>query len=139
MDKLISGHCLCGKNRFECLQPPIMSGNCHCRDCQRSNGSPFATLVIFKKLNVKVIRKHFKTFVDQGGSGKSVLRKFCVECGSSVVTEYEVTPELIAIMGGTLNHPHLFPPQWDIFVRSKQPWVKLAPQLKLFNDGFKRN
>ena len=139
MDKSIFGHCLCGKTHFRCFQPPIMSGNCHCRDCQRWTGSSFATIVIFKKLNVKIIRDRFQTFVHVGGSGKSVFRKFCIECGSSIFTEYEVTPDLIAIMGGTLNHYNLFPPQWDIYVRSKQPWVKLAPQLKSFNDGFKRN
>jgi len=139
MDKSIFGHCLCGNSLFQCFQPPIMSGHCHCRDCQRWTGSSFAALVIFKKPSVKILKDSFQTFVHQGGSRKSVFRKFCVECGSSVFTEYEVTPELIAIMGGTLNDYDLFPPEWDIYVRSKQAWIELSPQTKTFNDGFKRS
>ena len=38
----LSGGCLCGSVRYECSTQPVIEGNCHCRDCQKSSGSAFA-------------------------------------------------------------------------------------------------
>jgi hypothetical protein len=37
---------------------------------------------------------------------------------------------------GTLDEPARFPPQAHIYVRSKQPWLKLPPEVATFQGGY---
>jgi hypothetical protein len=138
MAAFAAGGCLCGAVRYECAAPPVMSGACHCRDCQRNSGSAFATLMIFKKDAVAVSGDALASFTHKGDSGKSVSRHFCRQCGSPVFAEYAVTPDFRVIMAGTLDDPALIAPQWNIYTASKQPWVALPPHMKAFEGGFRR-
>ena len=38
-----SGGCACGSIRYVCSREPVAMLNCHCLDCQRSSGAPFAS------------------------------------------------------------------------------------------------
>ena len=49
-----TGGCACGAIRYECSADPILSLNCHCRDCQRASGSPFATVLLVPQDAVKI-------------------------------------------------------------------------------------
>jgi hypothetical protein len=134
-----AGGCLCGAVRYECAAPPVMTGACHCRDCQRNSGSAFATLMIFMKEAVAVAGDALACFTHAGDSGKSVRRHFCRLCGSPVFIEYDVTPDFRIIMAGTLDDPELVRPQWNIYTASRQPWLELPPHMKAFARGFKRD
>ena len=138
MDKYASGGCLCGDVRYICFSKPIMSGLCHCRDCQKNTGSAHAPILIFAKDKVEVSGASAKTFEHEGDSGKTVKRSFCMNCGSSFMAEYEVTPNFRVIMGGTLDDPSLIKPEWNIYTSSKQPWIELSPHMKSFEGGFKK-
>jgi hypothetical protein len=35
----LTGGCMCGTVRWELAEPPIGSGICHCKRCQRRTGS----------------------------------------------------------------------------------------------------
>ena len=41
-----SGGCACGAVRYDCSAEPLLSFNCHCRDCQRTSGSAFALVLM---------------------------------------------------------------------------------------------
>ena len=41
MSSSLTGGCQCGAVRYECAAEPLFTGNCHCRDCQRSTGSAY--------------------------------------------------------------------------------------------------
>lgn len=131
-----TGGCLCGAVRYVCSETPVMTGTCHCRDCQHASGSAFATLMIFAREDV-TISGHPAVYAHKGDSGKTVRRLFCPRCGSPVLTDYEVTPQFLAVMAGTLDDPSLVRPEWNIYAASRQPWVTLSP-LKTFDRGFKR-
>jgi len=132
------GGCLCGAVRYACAEAPAMMGACHCRDCQRASGSAFATLMIFRKESVRIVGE-IATYEHKGDSGKMVRRRFCPKCGVHVAVEYDVTPQFVVVMAGTLDDPSLIRPQWNIYTASKQPWVELSPAMKTFNKGFKRD
>jgi hypothetical protein len=135
MAAFATGGCLCGAVRYECAGPPVMAGACHCRDCQRNTGSAFATLMIFRKQTVRATGEGLARFTHKGGSGRSVARHFCRQCGSTVFAEYDVTPDFRVVMAGTLDDPSVIQPQWNIYTASKQPWVELSPHMKTFEGG----
>lgn len=46
MNSPLTGGCACGAVRFESSAEPLVSLQCHCRDCQRASGGPFASYVV---------------------------------------------------------------------------------------------
>jgi len=137
MADFATGGCLCGAVRYRCAEAPLMTGSCHCRDCQRATGAAFATLLVFRKGTVAIDGDALVMRTRTGDSGKNVYRGHCRECGSPVLAEYDVTPDFTAIMAGTLDDPGLVRPEWCIYTASKQPWVELPAGMKIFEGGFR--
>jgi hypothetical protein len=100
----LTGACLRGALRYSTSAEPVISGVCHCRDCQRFTGSAFAALVAVPK-EALAITGTMKTFTSPGGSGKPVLRHFCSECGSSVTVESGSAPGRVVLNIGMLDDP----------------------------------
>jgi hypothetical protein len=73
-----------------------------------------------------------KTFNDRGDNGKAVHRRFCPECGSSIITEAEVMPDLTIVMVGTLDDTSWVKPGMEIYCDSAQPWVCLEGERQRF-------
>lgn len=118
----ITGGCLCGRVRYSVTAEPALSGLCHCRNCQRYTGSAFETVIAFPTSSVSV-QGELKTYEDKGDSGQAVYRRFCPNCGSGVIAEVVVMPELTIVLAGTLDDPGAFKPTMDVYWDSAQPWV----------------
>ena len=127
----ISGGCLCGKVRFTASAEPAFTGVCHCRSCQRNGGSAFAVVLAFPADAVSM-QGELKTYTDTGDSGKSLFRRFCPECGSSIASEAEVMPGMIMLKAGVLDDPSVVKPAMEIYCDSAQPWVSLGGEMKSF-------
>jgi hypothetical protein len=128
MDKKYSGKCLCGAIQYTCTADPAFSGNCHCKDCQRSSGGPFIPAMLFPDSAVEIsgTPKYFKSTAD---SGKFIERGFCRECGSQLFTKLEVLPGMLGVKAGTLDDASTFSPQLDFYVASAQPWDHMDASL----------
>ena len=127
----MSGGCLCGQVRYTLTGNPELSGLCHCRDCQRYTGSAFEPLLIFDANSID-LRGELKTFEVKGGSGKSVHRRFCPNCGSGVVNELDSLPGKIIVLVGSLDDPSLFVPQIEVFCEAMQPWLQIGGERTKF-------
>jgi hypothetical protein len=123
----IEGGCLCGKVRYSADAEPAFVGVCHCKNCQKGIGAAFAAVVALPQAAL-TIHGALKTYTDRGDSGKEVYRRFCPECGSSVIDEAQAMPGMVMILTGTLDDPSWVKPQMEIFCDSAQPWVKLEGQ-----------
>jgi hypothetical protein len=75
------GGCMCGAVRYECSTEPLVTANCHCRDCQQSSGSPFASVLLVPQAAVKITGE-VKWFDVKADSGNMFSRRFCPNCGS---------------------------------------------------------
>ena len=100
----IKGGCLCGAVRYTARADPALVGVCHCRDCQKFTGSAFGFLVGLPRAAFE-IEGVLKTFTKPADSGRPIVRRFCPECGSSIVEEPGSRPDLVIINGGTLDDP----------------------------------
>lgn len=92
----MSGQCLCGAVKYECSTDPVIAGNCHCRDCQKSSGSAYAPTFFVPEQSIS-IQGQVKYYESAGGSGGKVSRGFCPNCGSQLFGKTEAMPGLIAV------------------------------------------
>lgn len=125
-----TGGCLCGAIRYEVAVEPIMMGNCHCRDCQKSTGTAFAAALLVLH-NAVTIAGDVKYYDVIGDSGSLVGRGFCPTCGSRVFSQPPKS-ELMGIMAGSLDDPSEFQPGLDCYTASAQPWDYMDPNLPKF-------
>jgi hypothetical protein len=117
-----SGGCACGAIRYVCAHAPIAMLSCHCRDCQRSSGAPFASGVIVKVSDTEITGTP-KTFSVRAASGSLAIRSFCGDCGAPLFAHGETAPGFMSIRFSTLDDQTDFQPMLDIWTSSAQPWV----------------
>ncbi|WP_246791780.1 GFA family protein [Burkholderia perseverans] len=124
MNTPFTGGCACGSIRYAGSQAPVAMLNCHCLDCQRSSGAPFASGFIVRVSDVTVTGTP-KTYTVRAGSGKLATRSFCADCGTPLFTHGEAAQAVMSIRFPTLDDPSAFRPMLDIWTASAQPWVCL--------------
>src|SRR5215813_12050898 len=98
----MTGGCLCGQVRYSANADPAIVAVCHCKNCQKQTGTAFSVVVGVPKSAVS-IQGTLKTFHDRGNCGQPVDRNFCADCGSPIVSDVAVVPELRFIKAGTLD------------------------------------
>jgi hypothetical protein len=127
----IVGHCRCGKVSYHSSADVAFVGVCHCRTCQQSTGSAFATVIGLPadSLSVSGTTKQFDDIAD---SGKPTHRAFCPECGSGVTQWVDAMPGLIMVTAGTLDDPSWVKPAMQVYCDSAQPWVALGGETQKF-------
>ena len=133
MQRMFSGGCACGSVRYEAGASMLMM-NCHCRDCQRASGSGYAPFVVVPKASFE-FSGELQFYKSAGGTGKKVRRGFCPACGSPIVIEVEIVPDIVALLAGSLDAPASHVPTMDIFTASAQPWDHMSPDTKKMAGG----
>jgi hypothetical protein len=71
-------------------------------------------------------------YAKAGDIGKSVERRFCPECGWSIVEATESMPGIAMINSGTLDDPGWVKPAMQIFCDSAQHRVQLSGEMQRF-------
>lgn len=120
-----SGGCACGSIRYVCSRTPIAMLNCHCLDCQRASGAPFASGFIVAASDIKITGAP-KTYSVRAGSGGVATRSFCSQCGSPLFTGGDVNPGFMSVRFSTLDNTAGFQPMLEIWTASAQPWACLS-------------
>lgn len=130
----ITGGCLCGAIRYTCKEQPIAMLNCHCQDCQRSSGAPFASGIVVTVAATEITGTP-KTHVVQGNSGGRTTRSFCAECGTPLFTRGEAVSGFMSIRFPTLDDASWFKPALDIWTSRSQPWACLDQDIPHFPES----
>jgi hypothetical protein len=76
-----------------------------------------------------------KTYRRVGGSGLSVDRHFCPNCGSGVMNNAEAVPSITAVLMGTLDEPERYEPSIEIFCTAALPWAHAGGERLRFDKG----
>jgi len=124
-----AGGCACGRIRYECTADPLLSLNCHCRDCQRETGSAFAPVLVVPKAAFTLLRGKPKYFALTAASGHTTQRAFCASCGSPLFGLPGSGSDVVTIRAGSLDDPSVFRPSQNIYTVSAQPWDCMNPEL----------
>ena len=77
-------------------------------------------------------REPLGAYETEGESGQPLIRKFCPNCGSGIITDVTVTPDLEWIKAGTLDDTSWLQPQVHWWCDSAQPWVKIDEAVPAF-------
>ena len=131
MTKIVGG-CLCGGIRYTSDAAPALTAVCHCKSCQKQTSSAFSILVAIPKGSLKIEGAELVAFRGVGETGEPVTRRFCPDCGSSIVYDVGATPGLDWVRAGTLDDPSWFTPQMHMWCDSAQPWVPINEELPRF-------
>lgn len=133
MTTTFSGGCLCGAVHYQTTATPVLTGNCHCRDCQRASGGPYSPTLFFPAEAV-TITGEVRYFTSKGDSGHDVSRGFCPLCGSQLCGTVERMPGLVAIRAGTLDDPGAYQPAIDLYTSRAPHWDAMNPDLPKFAE-----
>jgi hypothetical protein len=123
---------MCGAVRYECSAKPVMTGNCHCRDCQKASGGAFVSMLAVPASALKITGV-VKYYASTAASGGTFNRGFCPECGARLFGKAAAEPRLAMITAGSLDDPSEYRPAIDFFISSAQPWDHMNPTLPKFS------
>lgn len=128
----LEGGCLCGQVRYRSESDPLAVAACHCRHCQQTSGSAFSVIVGVARAGVTVTGT-LASYADKGDdSGLPVIRRFCPNCGSPILSDVAATAGLLWLKGGSLDRPEAAAPQMNIWSERALPWLKGQPAVQSF-------
>lgn len=124
---LYSGNCLCNGVCFRilCELEPIQI--CHCSQCRKAQGTPFATNTPVKETAFQLDSgaELLKSF--EASPGKQ--RVFCSTCGSPIYSKKDALPRVLRIRAGLINEPLSSKPAAHFYTDSKANWWPINDDL----------
>ncbi len=131
MTVTFTGGCLCSAVRYQCKAEPMMTGHCHCRNCQKASGAGFITAFAVPEAALEITGavKFYETPTDSGGTSQ---RGFCPECGSRLFARSSNMAGMMAVMAGCMDDSSWLEPGMNIFTEHAQPWSRMDPALPNF-------
>jgi hypothetical protein len=129
-----TGSCLCGgvEFRIEGELEPIQV--CHCLQCRKAQGAPFATNTPVQKAAFTLTRGAELLKEYESSPGKQ--RVFCSTCGSPVYSYKDTLPDVLRIRAGLINEPLQARPTAHFHVTSKCNWWSITDELPQFAEGY---
>jgi len=115
-----NGSCLCGDVNFTYKSEPGMFLMCHCTDCQKSTGSPVASIIIIPEDDF-IINGPISSYECEA----KVTRSFCKICGSQIFSRIESAPGVVAIKTGVLDEQPNIKPNLVCWTKSKPDWFEI--------------
>lgn len=126
------GRCQCGAISFSVSGEPVMSGFCHCLDCQKASGAPHVMHVAFRAEAIDVLGAT-ATYVSAADSGGEVTREFCPVCGSRMFGSSTTMPGMKTVHASAFDDPSAYSPMMTVYAKRAQPWDSVAAGLPAFD------
>lgn len=130
---MYTGSCLCGGVQFaiDAELEPIQV--CHCIQCRKAQGAPFAT-------NTPVSASAFRMtagseLLTEYESSPGKKRCFCKVCGSPIYSHRTSLPGVFRIRAGLINEPIAVRPVAHFHVASKCNWWLINDDLAQYADS----
>ncbi|MSP02340.1 MAG: GFA family protein [Acetobacteraceae bacterium] len=131
-EPFVRGHCLCGAVTFTIHGEPIGTGQCHCKDCQRSSGTGHMSLARFKKEDVR-LQGETASYAATADSGNINTRHFCPKCGSRLYGENSAFPGIMNVSVGCMDDSNWFVPGRVVYAKDRPSWDATSTSVPNFD------
>lgn len=128
----MQGSCLCGAITLTITQLGLFdkpNGHiCHCVNCRQSSGAASLNILCLPTSNVTFSdpQSYLKTYLDNNtGSGNTVARSFCGNCGSSIGSLPVLGMEKLSMVALGL-FPKMPVPEFEVFTKDRVAWLRPA-------------
>jgi hypothetical protein len=125
----LTGGCLCGGIRYEYEAAPLGLLYCHCKDCQRCTGGPFAAVALIMRDQLKITQGQTRSYTVTGEEGGRVYREFCPTCGSPLFSGLEASRKMMGLKAGSLDDSSSLTPLMHIWTDSAVKWLGVHDEL----------
>jgi hypothetical protein len=129
-----SGNCLCGEVRFRLHGELAPIQVCHCSQCRKAQGTPFATNIPVDEAAFQLQSGAELLTAFESSPGKQ--RVFCSRCGSPIFSRKESLPGVVRIRAGLINEPLISRPSAHCYTASKANWWPINDGLPQFETAF---
>jgi hypothetical protein len=135
MSESVTGGCLCGRIRYTVGQPIEKVIACHCTHCQKISGTASSHNAVVPASAFTLTAGTPKRYADTADSGNTLFRHFCADCGSSLYSQREKSPEMVVLKVGTLDSHADMKLVMNIWTKSARPWLALDPEVPQFVEN----
>lgn len=134
-----TGGCVCDAVRYTLTVPAMFTHCCHCRYCQRETGSAFALNAIVETSAIIVDAGKPKGVKSPSASGRGQMIMRCPECDLALWSHYAgAGPAIAFLRASTLDDTDLIRPDIHIYTQSKQPWLRIEPEIPIVKQYYRR-
>ncbi|WP_249975858.1 GFA family protein [Vreelandella olivaria] len=127
---MLKGSCLCGQITYQYDGVIDEISMCHCRQCQRAQGSAFAAVAPIRSSAFTITTGQQQLAEFRASANKA--RVFCRLCGSPLYSARDDLPAIKRLRLGTLDTPVTAKTQYHAFVSSKASWFSISDELPQF-------
>ncbi|MBX3480882.1 MAG: GFA family protein [Caulobacter sp.] len=127
-----TARCQCGQLSLTIEGEPRFTTACCCSRCQRRTGSSYSHIGRWPRTALVAQSGEGRVFERTGESGGLARQTFCPTCGSTVLTEVSLMPDLIGVPVGCFGDPALPAPAIAVWCENRPAWVVFpegVPQL----------
>ncbi len=124
--------CSCGQLSARIAGGPVRISICHCLNCQRRTGGPFAQQARFLREDV-TITGNSTEYVIVGDEGSRATFHFCPRCGATVYYEAEGLEAYRSIPIGAFADPGFPAPMVSVYESRKHQWVVPPPDAEHYD------
>jgi len=125
----IRGGCRCGAVRYTLsLNAPPRTYACHCLDCQTWSGSAFSQQFFLPEAGLSIAGSLF-VYELTNTSGSISTQRMCDVCYTRIYNSNSARPGIVVVRAGTLDRSDELDVVAHIWVKRKQPWLKLPEGL----------
>ncbi|HXI07770.1 MAG: GFA family protein [Bradyrhizobium sp.] len=134
----MEGGCTCGSIRYRLHGMPMVVHACHCTWCQRETGSVHAVNAMYEFDRVEHLKAEPEIVDTPSASGKGQRIARCPVCKVAVWSNYAGSgPAVRFVRVGTLDDPSQCPPpDAHIFTSTRQPWVVMPADAKVYAEFY---
>ena len=128
---MISGHCECGRVRYQVDGEIEDFSHCHCSQCRRLHGAAYATFAGVARDGFRYLsgEDDIKIYASSAFND----RVFCSNCGSNIMVATKKEPEFLYLSMSTIDGDPPRPEGYHIYVGSKAAWHDIDDDLQQYD------
>jgi hypothetical protein len=129
-----TGSCLCGGIRFRISAALAPIELCHCRQCRKAQGPPFAANAPIRKAAFHL--DSGETLLTEFESSPGKMRVFCSRCGAPIYSSRDSLPDILRIRTGLIDEPVTARPVAHMHVASACSWWPITDSLPQYPAAY---